>query len=370
MRPHSDRLVELLRAGSFNAVLVVDAFRGAERRIKDLDAAEWDLRWDRESNLKSAGTMTAVTVTDFGVSMSPTQITDDLAPFGSELNILMEISSGDSFRETIQIGHFRIAETPSARDEFADFGVQQIVTASVVELTLHDRLSTVERRGFRSEENPQTTSAWSELARISGMQVIRHPSLADAVLPTDMVYKAVKGGRLQAVRAIAEILGGTEYTTPDGALSVWPYTAGTVVARLELGEFGTIIGDSEGLDSSDVVNVVVGEFETEDRQPIYAVAVASGELGPEGEYAENTFYHSNPAIRTQEAADIEVALVLEQLSSTTMRRITVTCVINPLVETGDVIEVERNSGSLIVGQIVSIRYGASMAMTVEVDVLS
>lgn len=370
MRNHSDTLLDVLQSGSFNARIICDAFRGADRLVKDLDISEWDLRWDREAELKSGGSCTALVLDDFGRSFSPEKATDPLAAFGSELNILMEIwTSDETFAETIQLGHFRIGEVPSKADELADFGDATIVTASVVEMNLEDRLSRVKRRGFRSDENPQSTSAWGELARITAMQVIRHPSLPDATLPTDMVYKAVRGGRLAAVRDIAEILGGTEYTTSDGAVSVLPFVAGDPVATLHLGEFGTIIGDSEGMDSAEVYNVVVGNFETVDRVPIYSIAIATGDLAPTSEYDENTYYHSNASIKTQSAGDAEVATVLSQLIDLGPSRVAVTCIINPLVELGDVVLVERRNGTFLKGQVVKVRLDSSMRMYLELDVL-
>lgn len=370
MRPGSDTLKEVLLSGSFSTRLIVDAFNDDGRTVQDLAVDTFELRWDREADLKSAGTLHVVQTTDDGSSLSPKDVTDPLAPFGPEVNILMEISADDAvFSETVQIGHYRIAVVPSASDEYADVTDGQIVTSSSVDLTLEDRLSGPQRRGFRSEENPATTSGWDELARISGMQVERTDGLADVVIPDDYVYQAVRGGRLKAIRALADMLGGTEYTTPDGALSVMPYEAGDPIGTLALGENGTILGDDGGMDSTDVYNVVVGDFQTVDQIPIHKVAVAAGLLEPTGPYDENTYYHSNPAITTEAAAEIEVAAVLAQVSSPKTYRITVQCIINPLVEDGDVYYVQRRDGSTITGQVVSHKFGGSMLMTVEMDVL-
>jgi hypothetical protein len=366
MRTHSDELEAVLLTGSFSTRLIVDAFAGPDRTITDLGAAGWDLRWDREGDLKSAGTLAVVHMTDEGTTVVPSEVTDPLAPFGQEVNILMEISAGD-FSETVQIGYYRLGAGDGASDEYADVGDRRVVTSSSLRLQLEDRLSAVKRRGFRSEENPASTSGWDELARITGLQVVR--SLADITLSEEFVYAAVKGGRLAAVRTIAFLIGGTEYTTPDGALSVLPATPGDVVGRLVLGEDGTIDGEDLGMDSSEVFNVVVGDFETVDRIPIHVVSEATGDLAPGGLYSENTYYHSNSAITTEAAAEIEVAAVLAQMSETKARRITVQCVLNPLVELGDVLEVERRDGSLLTAQVVKYRYGTSSLMTLEMDVI-
>jgi hypothetical protein len=364
MRPGSDELKSVLADGSFTKRLIVDAFNGAERTLYDIGNDAWELKWDREGNLKSTGSIRLVHSTPDGTSISPSAITDPLAPYGQEVNVLLEVSAGD-FTETVQVGHYRIASVPLAQDEYADFSDRQIVTSSMVDLTLEDRLSLLARRGFRSEENPASTSAWAELARISGMQVLQ--SVADVTLPTDLVYTAVKGGRLAAVKTIAGLLGGTEYTTPDGALSVVSSTPGSSVGALVIGEEGTIVGDDGGMDSTEVYNVVVGQFEDDERIPIVKVWIADGELSPEV-IPENTYYHQNSAIKTDVDAIAEVASV-GAIVSRPAKRVLVQCILNPLIEAGDVLEVGRRDGTTFLGQVVRYRYGSANLMTVEMDVV-
>ncbi len=366
MRDATDDLKDVLAEGSFNAELIVDALDSVgERTLEGLGATEWELRWDRDSTLKSGGSIQIVDSDDDGLSLSPTSTTDPLAPYGQELNLLLNVSAG-AFKETVQLGAFRIGVVPSARDEVADFQGRMLVTSSSVSCTLEDRLGGVSRWGFRSEENPASTSAWDEMARISGMQVIR--ALSDVVLPTTLTYSATRGGRLKAIREIAALLGGTEYTTPEGALSVLSRTPGASVGELHLGESGTIIGDDGGMDSTDVFNVVVGDFETTERVPIHVEIEATGALSPLL-IGENTYYHSNPAITDLAAAQAEVAAVLA-VKSRPSNRITVRSVVNPLVEDGDVLTVDRRDGSTIVAQLVSHRFGNSMLMTCELDVIA
>ena len=364
MREASEALQQILGDGSFARRLIVDAFNGPDRTLPDLAVDSWNLEWDREGRLKSVGNITIVDSTDDGVSLSPAQIYDALAPYGQEVNVTLEVSAGE-VAEIVQIGHYRIAVVPKAEDERADFQGTQIVTSSTVNLTLEDRLSRIARRGFRSEEPIGTTSGWGELARISGMQLVR--SVADVTLPESMLHAAVKGGRLDSVKTIAGLLGGTEYTTPAGALSVIPNTPGSVVGTLRLGEFGTIVGDDGGMDSTDVYNVVVGDFEAEDRTPIHMVWEAAGDLSPLV-IPENTYYHRNSAIQTEVDAIAEVAAIGARVSRPA-RRITVQCILNPLIETGDVLLVERRDGTTLTAQVVTYGYGDSDLMTVQMDVV-
>jgi hypothetical protein len=371
MRSGTDDLLDVLQGGSFTRELQVDVYQGATRALEGVGCDRWDLRWDREGELKSAGTLRIVESTDDGTSLAPKKITDPLAPYGQEVGIRMLVSAGD-FQESVQVGFYRIAATPEARDEYADFRDGQIVSSSTISLSIEDRLGKVRRRGFRSEENPASTSAWDELARISGMQVARN--VPDAVLPDDLVYQAVKGGRLNAVKTIATALGGTEYTTPDGQLAVWPSTPDDPVATLRLGDDGVILGDTQGMDSTEVYNVVVGVYEDADRNPIYKVAVAGegafvdlADLHP-NLIGENTYYQRNSTVKTEADAEADVAATLYNVARQA-RRITVSCILNPLLEVGDVVNVQRRDGSVILGQLVKGSYGNAGPMSVDVDVL-
>lgn len=370
MRDASDDLREILAGGSFDTRLIVDVFYGPDRTIANLGCDSFDLRWSRESDIKAAGTLQIAHVTDDGQPLVPSKVDDPLAPYGQEVNLLLEVTAGD-FKETIPLGYYRIASIPSGTDGYIDFKDGEVSAGTVARIEIEGRLSRLKRWGFRSEENPIYTSAYDELARISGMGIVR--TLADVTIPTTLVYEAVRGGRLKAVRTIANLLGGTEYVTPDGSLSVWPNAPGPAVAELLLGENGTVTGLDRGMDSEELYNAVVGDFETADRQPIHVEVEAPGLLNPAGNYGENTLYVTNPSITTPLAAQTYVEGVLAQVSSPKVQRITVQCVINPLLEDGDVVTVthpELTSGKKITGQIVSHSFGASRLMTVVLDVIA
>lgn len=362
----SSELEQVLQGGSFSTRLIVDSFNGPTRTHFDLGFSDWELRWNREANLKSAGSVTLLEVDDYGRSVVPVLPSDDLSAFGQELNILMEVSA-ESFSETVQLGHFPIAEVPETEDGYADFGDRQIVAASKVVTELEDRLAAVERRGFQAEENPVSTSAWAELARISGMQVIR--SRPDVTLPSDFVYQAIQGGRLKAVRAIATLLGGVEYTTPDGALSVLSSTPGSPVGTLHLGEDSVILADSGAIKARDVYNVIVGDFETDERIPIHVVARATGAYSPDA-IKERTKYVTSTSVRTTDAAQAFVDAELAA-ASRPAQRLTVETIINPLIEFGDVWYLERDNGSTVSAQVVSIVMSSQSPgrMRMEMDVI-
>lgn len=366
MRPHTDNLAAVL-TGSFTTRLIVDSFYGPERTLANLDVDGWELRWDSEARIKSGGQLTVVYSSDVADSLSPAEFTDVLAPFGQELNLLLEVSAGE-FRETVQLGHYRITAVPDARDEHMDVLQQTLTVGSRVTVTLEDRMVSVARAGFRSEQSPPSlASCWAEIQRLTGLQVIR--SVDDRVIPTSVVYLAEQGGRLKAVQELAGVLGGVAYVTPDGALSVLPDVPGGVVAALTLGDEGTILDVAHSMESEGVYNEVVGNFEDEQRNPIYAVAaISSGPLAVGGPYGAYTRYYSSPFVKTQEAAQSAVDAILSQVSSTQTYRVPVQCLLNPLIEDGDVVTVERPTGGVLTGRVVNHRFGSSKVMSLELEV--
>ena len=367
MRPSSENLIRVL-TGSFSAHLIVDSFYGATRTQTDLGADGWELTWNSEADIKSAGTLTIVYTDELARSLSPERFNDTLAPFGQELNLLLEVSAGE-FSETVQLGRFLITAVPDARDEHFQLLGQTLTVGSRVTLTLEDRTVRLKRWGFRSDQSPAPlSSCWGEIGRLSGMQIIR--SVPDKAAPKSMVYKGVKGGRLAAVQALATQLGGRLYVTPDGALSVLPDGWGEPVAALVLGDNGTILDRGNSMESEEIFNEIVGNFEDENRNPIFVTAsVTDGPLAVDGPFGVNTEYITDETITTKHAAQLAVNARLLETTSRQVYRVPVTCIVNPLLEDGDVVTVERPTGGILTGRMVNHRFGDNNTMTLELDVI-
>lgn len=371
MRVASEKLRQVLTEGSFSTRLVVDSFLGATRTGKDLPATEYDLKWDSEASIKSAGTLTLVQSSESGESLVPRSFRDMLAPAGQEVNLLMEVSTDGGFSETVQLGHYRITAVPQSSESVAEVLGRPTVVSSRVELTLEDRMVGVQRKGFRSEQNPPAgATCWGELQRLSGLTVVRN--LPDKPVPGGTVYEAAQGKVLDAVQALAGTLGGVAYITPAGALSILPDARGPVVAELQLGENGTILDLTDTMESEGIYNVVVGNFERDDRSPIYASAqqdTGPFKVTPMGEgYGEYTRYYSSDFVKTQEAADAAVKAILSQSMTGQSYRVPVQCLVNPLIEDGDMVSVERQTGEPLVGRVVSHTLGSSNLMNLWLDV--
>jgi hypothetical protein len=366
-----DNLAEAL-ASDFNVRLIADVFRGPERVFQDLPVSDnWSLKFDSEGRIKASGTLLVQYTSEVADSLTPTEFTDLLAPFGPELNLLLEISVGSLFSQTILIGRYVLTQVPSARDEHMRFLDRTITTGSLVELTLQDSLVRIQRRGFHFEEQPvPSTTCWSEIARISGMQVTRN--VPDAPVPAGLLYEPKEGGRLDAVQTLAGRLGGRAFVTPDNTLSVLPYTVPLVPElTLSVGARGTLIDVEHSMESEGVYSEVVGVYEVEnsagDRVPLYSLAqLTQGPLSVTGPYGAYTYFHTSNVPTNQQTADAETQAVLTQVSATQTYRVPVTCILDPRVRDGMVVEVVQATRSTV-GRVVNHSFGGNGLMQLELE---
>jgi hypothetical protein len=368
VRPGSDALKDVL-TGSFSTRLIADVFYGVERTMKDVPVVDWSLSWNVGAEIKATGSVTVQFTDELARSMTPKRFTDTFSAFGQEMNLLLEVSAG-RFTETVQLGRYRVTAVPSSRDAYFGFSGRTLVSGSTIELTLEDRLVGVKRWGFPSEQNPVLTgSCWGELGRLTGMQVKRS-GLPDKGVPGSVVYAASEGARLKAVQELANALGGVPYCTPDGALSVLPDKPGAPVVELVLGEGGTILDVEYSLESDGVYNEVVGTYEDADRNPIvYVAQILEGPLRVGGPYGTYTRYYSSQLVKTGAQAGPATEAVLRQVSASRTYRVPVVCVVNPLIEFGDVVTVEVPGSAVpLSGRVQSYGLSSAGSMSLELEV--
>jgi hypothetical protein len=368
MRASSENLNNVLHSGGFAVELLADVYYGATRRFENLPVDTWELKWNSDDDIKASGQLTVAYSSDIAESLTPKEFTDLLAPFGQQVNVRLRITANeDQFSETLQMGWFRIESIPEAVDQNFSLLGRTLTVGSRVTVNLQDRMLTVKRAGFHSEQNPKTKSCWGELSRITGEQLLR--SVPDTAVPASLVYEATEGGVLKAAQSLANALGGVPYFTPDGSLSVLPDENGPVVAVLEVGERGTVVDAGLSMDSDGVFNCVVGNFEDDDHNPIYAVAkITDGPLSVDGEYGEYVMYYSSEFVKTQAQANSATQAVLTQNIASQSYRVPVQCILDPRIEDGDVVTVQRTDGSSVTGRVMSHALSSGSLMDLEVQV--
>lgn len=369
MRPAQAGLADILKGGSFQSELTADVYLGTERLLENVPLEDWSLRGDIEAAIKTSASATVVYTDDFAQSVTPRELTDALAPFGQELRLYNTISVGNSFSDRIPMGVYRLEEVPSATDAQIRFRDRVLTVGSRVELTLLDRFLGVQRARFRSLEQPVSLlSAWAEIARVSRLPITR--TVADVAIPTAFTYSR---SRLDTVQLLASLLGGRATMLSDGTLGVIPDAPPAASARLAIGEEGVVLEVDYSLSSEDVYNVVVGEFEDAFGNPIHVEAeVTTGPLatsGPYGEYVAEFPSDRSALIKTAVAARAAVEAYLAEVSVTDRYELPVQAIIDPRLELGDVVEVQRLD-RLITGRINAYTLGRTGPMSLTLGVLS
>ncbi|WP_147424063.1 hypothetical protein [Microbacterium sp. AG1240] len=332
MREGTAALVDAL-SGSFTVETVCDVFRGTDRVLQDQRFTGWSLSGDMNSAVKYSGSGTLVIPSVAGESAVPNGTSGTLSPFGAVLTISVVVSAG-RFSERVLLGWFKVTAVTDAADSVADVNGISTVIASSVTVEFRSLDERIKRAGFRSPEQPSSeTTCWAELRRIGILPV--KESLPDVVVPSGLTWTAEKGKRLEAAETLAAALGGVLIPTSDARITVAP-NVGDVVMTLELGEYGTVLDVGHSVESDDVPNEVIGVYEAADGTPIYARAVATGALGEDDVH---TAYHSSPEVTDQASADLAVERELARAIRAQYVDRRVVCVMNPLVEIGDFVEV-------------------------------
>lgn len=367
MRDHSAALLDVL-TGSFSRRLWVDVFHGTDRVLEDLPVTGWTFEGDLSGEIKHSGRGTVVYSSEAGESLVPEGTAGILSPFRARLLMVLEVFTDDGFSERINLGWMQVTKVPSAFDTFASVNGVDRVVSSAVEIIFESLDVAVARRGFRFPEQPASlASCYDEIRRITGFPVTE--SVVDKPIPSLPTYEASQGGRLKAVQELAGALGGRAVVDPSGAFTVVPDVAGPVVGELTVGPLGTVIDVGYEVDTDGVYNAVVGVFEDANRKPIYAVAtVDAGDLAVDGLYGEYTRYYSSDFVKTQVQANAAVKSILAQVTSSQQYEVPLQCVINPLPELGDTVEVTGHVRPLK-GRVVKYSLSDSPLMNLTLEVV-
>lgn len=365
VRQGSAELSDVL-SGSFERELNVNVFNGSTRMLQGERFESWQLESDLGGKVASSGSGTIVHESLTGESLSPVGTRGVLSPFRARVEPVMTIRAG-SFSESVSLGTFRVTGVPSAVDTVIQYDGRDWVAASEVAVRFMSLDEDTNRWGFHfPDQSPAGVSAFAELRRITGMPV--EETVPDVVLPTTKVWEAKQGGRLDAVLELGRILGGSAVVNSRGAWVVIPDEVGAPVASLRLGEYGTVLDVADEIETDTVYNEVIGSFEDANGNPFYSIATVDvGDLAVSGDYKPNTRYYASDLVKTQAQGDDAVQSVLDLSIGAQAYDVQIQCHVNPLVEIGDVVELEGWKRPLV-GQLrkMSISDSAYMSVTLRV----
>ncbi|MFF2274218.1 hypothetical protein ACFVTX_18230 [Agromyces sp. NPDC058136] len=363
--------LDAVLGGSGDHYWSADLLYDGERRLQDIPITDPRLREDGGAKIQQSGSCSVVWQDTFGASMTPRMITDAFAPFGAKLRVYSNVVAGP-FRERVAFGVFDITDVPSARDESMAFRGRTITTGSTIELEFKEQLAGVQGDDFDVPTSPSLlASAWDELGRISGMQLVR--AVEDKPITRTILYPE---SRLDAIYDLCDvILDAIPHTTADGALAARPKVWPAAVARLRRGPRGQLVKVGDAMSPSGVYNRVVVRATGSDQTSILAIAeLTSGPLrvknldGSRSPFGQRTRYLSSEFVTTRDQAQAWAESTLAQVSVPRARVLPVEMTFDPRLERGDVVEIERPGGEVLTGRIVSIDRSARATQQLTVEV--
>ena len=354
--------------GSYDPVWAADLYYAGDRRQANIPLSDVSFSEDADAEIQQSGSCTVTWSDEFATSLTPTEITDPLAPFGAQLQVFSVIRVG-SFEERIQYGWFEIADVPDARDETMRFRGEWITTGSTVQLDLRELLYGPSKETFDAPKAPDSLlSVWDEVGRISGLPLSR--TVADAPIPRSVMHPEKK---LEAITNLLDIvLDAAPHMTADGALSArpnaWPAPVAELTRARELVDVGSMMS------AEDVYNRVVVRAVNDDAEGVlYVAEVTKGPLrvrNPDGSvspFRARTLYLKNELVNTEALARAWAISTLAQVSTPRAQILPVTEVFNPLRERGDVVTIERPNRTLL-GRVATINRGMSRTQELTVEI--
>jgi hypothetical protein len=369
--PVSVDLGHLLDGGSgFTRRFVVDVIADGDRVLQGQPVTGAAYTSDSTQQVRGGFTCTFQYSDELGTSIAATDLTSWLAPFGSQLDVSMEISDGVT-DELVHLGIFPITGVGGLDYTLSTFGQRLLTIGSSVKITCLDLFHITAGEDFPIPEGPASlASAWSELGRLTLLPLNRN--IADAAIPNGTAYDA---NRLNAVFALGTMLAGTPFVNELGQIEIQPDAWPAAGPPLETGPFGL----ATQLDPGDLTdqNIFNGFFvrstdNTSTQAAILAAAyVTAGPLRWGGPFGRRPKIVDAPAIITTQAGAQTYANNQMPLYSTLPASLwAAQAVPDPRRRVGDVLQFTGRDEVTRLGRIQSLTLPDSGAMSLVIQAAS
>lgn len=362
----SATLASIVRAGGFQRQMVADLIVDGERKLQDYPLAQCELKSNGNAKIRTQGSATFVYSDEIGRTIVPEDITSWMVPYATYLNIYYRVRIG-TFDEKVLQGSFKVVKVSDPRESQVTNGGRLITIGSSVGLTLADAFSVTDRERFPAPSSPMNlTSAWAEIARLTGLPVTKN--VADAAIPRSVTYQE---SRLDAVFDLAALLDGIPYVNNLGQVAIQPNVWGAEQDPLTIGESGQIVElRPSDLTDDGIYNQVVVRSHDDSQVGILATAeVGSGPLRYGGPFGRVPYFASSQFVNTIPEAQAYADSLLPTVSSVPASSFLITCIPDPRREVGDVVPFEYR-GNPMVGRIQERSIGTTGPMTLKLLVES
>lgn len=360
----SSELADVIAAGGAQARYVCDVIVDGMRKLRDAPLDSFTLSQDATARIVSQGSATFTYSDEIGQSIVPEDLTSWLTPFATYINVSLVYDVG-LFEERIVIGRFKLTGVTNPSETKVRVAGRIITIGSSVNLNFADAFEVTDREAFPAPTSPTNTSAWAELAAITGLPVVKN--VADVVIPTTFTYSS---NRLDGGIALANVLGGIPYLTPANQIQIMPNTWPAKSDPLTVGSEGTIVGVAPAdLTDQGIYNQVVGIGTDANQNPIYVTAqLTTGPLRYGGPFGRIPYIVQLPAsIVDVPTAQAYVNALLPLFSTVPAAPFVISCLLDPRREIGDVFDFTR-LGETLTGRVQKKQINGLDPMTLTVMV--
>jgi hypothetical protein len=345
----TSQLAAIIKAGGAQIRYVADVIVDGTRVLKDQPIG-FSLTQDGTARVRSQATATLVYSDQLGQSIAPSTLTSWMTPYATFLNVSVIYQVG-AFIERIVVGYFKVTDVDDPTETKVNLAVlgRVITVGSSVSLTLADAFHITDLEKFQTTTSPTSTGVWDEIASLTGLPVVRN--ITDATIPSTVAYSQ---NRLDAVIALAAVLGGIPYVDNLNRVQIQPNAWPSQSGSLTIGAGGSVIDVSpDALTDQGICNIVVGSGVAADQTPIFVTAtLTSGPLRYGGPFGRVPYFATlPPSVVDTASAQAFVNSLLPQVSTVPAGMFEVTCVPDPRREVGDVVSFQRMDATLV-GRIV------------------
>lgn len=356
MRFGTAALKGVLKGGSFDKRYLIDVFMNGTRVLADVPCTNVSLTDSSSAMIQGTGSLTVVYQDDFAREISPKDVGDVFAPFGTQVALYSIVSAGPGFIERTLLGTYLVSETPSIIATRYLFQGGVVSKGDQIDLSLKDLMYGVQRDQFYMPGAPPSlASCWAEVQRLTGLPVTK--TIPDGRISSAVAYQTDK---LQAVYDVANLsLDAVACMTADGTVSMRPNAWPASMDTISSGDNGTLVNVGRGMANDLVYNQVVVRANGGGQAVLASAEITSGPLrtrepgGGLSPYRRVPYFYSSQYITTVAQAQQYAATWLPRVSKLRSTSVVVTEIFNPLRDLGDVITVKR-LGERFVGRVTNI----------------
>lgn len=266
---------------------------------------------------------------------------DATQPYGPEIRIWRSVITGSRVFDAVPIFTGRIESRNRAR------------RSGQMTLQCQDRFAAINDDAFG---DPRNAPAGMEISQAIAMLInetfptaaVAITATSGATIPVGSSWAAGDGSRGAAIDKLALSIGAEVFQLPDGNFVVrdYPTLTGPAVWTVATGSGGVLVDDAVTEARTGVANrwVITGNTSAANSSVRQVVTVTSGPLMFGGNYGRVTRTYTDPMITTQAQAMQAGNAILARVQGMGRQR-TVSVVVNPALEAGDVIAVTTEDGS-------------------------